>query len=69
MEALKQRNTFLVEDIVNSNDGESRIDQMRRLTVKVRAERGLPPLPDVDPITGLTEEEEEVLLRELGYDV
>jgi hypothetical protein len=42
--ALAQRNTFLVEDIINPREGESRMDAMRRLTAQVRRERGLPPM-------------------------
>jgi hypothetical protein len=44
MEALAARNTMLVENIINPNDGESRIDMMRRITARARRERGLPPL-------------------------
>jgi hypothetical protein len=61
--ALAQRNTFLVEDIINPRPGVSRIEAMRRLMAKVRKARGLPPWAE------LTEEEDEALLRALGYDV
>jgi hypothetical protein len=63
MAALDARNTMLVEDIINPRPGVSRMDAMRRLTARVRRERGLPPWPE------LTEEEDEALLRALGYDV
>jgi hypothetical protein len=53
-EALAARNTFLVEDIINPRDGESRMDFIRRHQATANE---------------LTEEQEEAMLRELGYDV
>jgi hypothetical protein len=55
LEALKQRNTFLVEDIL---DGGSRIRMVERLQAKAQARR-----------VELTEEEEIAILVALGYDV
>jgi hypothetical protein len=36
-EALEQRNTFALEDIINPRDGESRMDFIRRHQAKARA--------------------------------
>ena len=46
LEALEQRNTCLVEDIINPREGVSRVEAMRCLTARVR-KSALPP-PGLD---------------------
>ena len=54
LEAIAQRNTFAVEDIINPLDSGSRMGWIRAAQAAALE---------------LTEEEEEALLRELGFDV